>query len=202
MRTSRVKQRSPEWHELRKGRIGGTRFGQVISSRKNKLLYDLLAERLSDYPVEEVFVNEAMQFGLDQEPYARKEYIRTSKIRFAEVGLIYSDFSKIHQASPDGLNRKRGIVLEIKCTQDVSTQIRRFFDGIDPEHMAQLINYFAVSDSVREVHYVSFCPFCLQRPLVVYIIKREDHLMEIESGRRRIKEIELQLDEMEQKFKF
>ena len=202
MKTVRVAQRSEAWHALRKGSIGGTRFGQVISSRKNKLLFDLLAERLSDYPVDEVFVNEMMQFGIDQEPHARKAYIKQSKIRFMEVGLIVSDFSKIHHASPDGLNRRLGAVLEVKCTHDISKQVQRFFEGIDPDQMPQILNYFAVSDSIREVHYVSYNPFCLQRPLVVHIVKREDHVLEIESGRRKIIEIEKQLEEMERKFKF
>jgi putative phage-type endonuclease len=202
MKTSRVKQRTTRWYDMRKGQIGGTRFGAVISNRKNKLLYELLNERLSDYSVEDTFINDQMQFGLDNEPYARKAYIKKSGIRFSQVGLIYSDFSKIHHASPDGINRRMGLVLEVKCTQDGSKQIQRFFDGIEPEYMPQIINYFAVSDSIKSVHWVSYCPMRTERPMVIHIVNREDHLLEIEVGRKKILDIEKQLEEMEQKFKF
>lgn len=202
MRTSRVKQRSPQWHQLRKGSIGGTRYGQAVSNRKNKLLYDLVDEQLSDFVMEDGFINQDIQFGIDNEPFARKLYIKQSGIRFSEVGMIFSDFSHIHHGSPDGLNRKLGIVLEIKCTQSGSTQVKRFFEGIDTEHLPQIISYFVLSDSVREVHWVSYCPFRTERPMVVYIVKREDYLAEIEAGRARMVEIEQQVNEMKSKFTF
>lgn len=202
MKISRLRQLSPEWHQLKKGRIGGTRFGQVISGRKNRLIYELLDERLSDFITPETFISEDMAFGLDNEEHAAKAYSKQARIRFSKVGAILSDVSDIHLASPDRLNRKLGIVLEIKCTQHGDIHIKRFFEGIDSEYLPQIINYFAVSDEVREVHWVSYCPFRRERPLVYYIKHRSEFAEQIEKGRARIREIEAELAEMESKFKF
>jgi hypothetical protein len=202
MRIWKGEQRTDSWLMLKKGRIGGTRFGQVISGKKNSLVYELVNERLSEYPIDDTFVSEAMIFGNENEKYAVKAYSKISKIRFKSVGAILSDYSDIHLASPDGLNRKRGIVIEVKCTQNGSVQIKRHIEGIDKDHIPQIINYFTVSDDVKEVHWVSFCPFRQERPVVFRIIRREDYALEIEAGRNKIIEIEKMVNETEQLFKF
>lgn len=212
MKISRVAQLSPEWHQLKKGRIGGTRFAQVISGRKNRLIYELLDERLSDFIAPDPFISEDMQFGLDNEEYAVKAYSKQSGIRFGKVGAILSEQSDIHLASPDRMNRRKGIVLEIKCTQHGDIHIKRHFEGVDPEYMPQIINYFAVSDDVKEVHWVSYCPFRRERPLVVRKFTRDSEIPDgkttttigeaAQAGRDRIKQIEADLIRMEQEFKF
>lgn len=203
MKISNVVQRSPEWHELKRGKIGGTRFGQVISGRKNALIYDLLNEQLSPWmEQEDEFVSDDMQFGIDNEPVARELYIKQSGIDFIEVGAILSDYSSIHMASPDGVNIKQGIVLEIKCTRNGSKHIKRFFDGVDTEHLPQVKNYFAVSDKVKAVHWVSFCPERFERPLVVVILTRAMFEADIAKGRAEVARIENKLNEMEERYKF
>lgn len=203
MKISNVVQRSPEWHELKRGKIGGTRFGQVISGRKNSLIYDLLNERLSPWlEPEEQYISEDMQFGIDNEPVARELYIKQSGIDFIEVGAILSDYSSIHMASPDGVNIEQGIILEIKCTRNGSKHMKRFFEGVDTEHLQQVKNYFAVSDKVKAVHWVSFCPERFERPLVVVILTRAMFEADIAKGRAEVARIENKLNEMEEQYKF
>lgn len=209
---SHVTQRSPEWHELKKGKIGGTRFGQVISGKKNRLIYELLDERMSDFCMPDQFIDENMQFGIDNEHIAAKLYSKTIKIRFGEVGAILSDHSKIHLASPDRINQRRGIVLEVKCTPNGYIHIQRFFEGVDTGHMPQIINYFAVSDDIKAVHWISYCPYHPTRPIVPYIFTPDSIIKDgkatttireqVQDGRNKIKQIEAELDIMEQKFKF
>jgi len=139
MKIATMKQLSPEWFELKRGKIGGQRFGQVISNRENSLLFDLLNERMSPWmEFNDEFVSDDMQFGKDNEPVARKLYIKQSGIDFKEVGCIISDYSGIHLASPDGLNEDAGIVLEIKSTRNGAKHLKRFFNGIDSEHWPQV----------------------------------------------------------------
>lgn len=222
-------QLSPEWWEFKVGKISGTRFGQAISGRKNRLLYDLLNEKLQGYIEQDDYESEDMKFGTENEPIARDLYIEKSGIQFDEVGAIKSDFSDIHMASPDGLayiriidrskivyaEIKDGIVLEIKCTSNGAIHIQRFAEGVESNHMPQIINYFAVSDEVKEVHWVSYCPYRQERPLVIWIFTRESVLEPatakkpaytindaVIEGRNRIKEIESQLIELEQSFIF
>lgn len=202
MKIWKGEQLTHEWWQLKKGKISGTRFGQVISNRKNRLLYDLLDERMNEWLVPDPYINESMQFGLDNEGTAIKLYSRQSHIRFYKVGAILSDFSEIHMASPDALNKARGIVLEIKSTPNGAIHLQRYFEGPESDYMPQIKNYFAVSDDVKEVHWVSYCPMRQERPLVVRIFKRDQFADDITTGRDRIKEIEQQLNEMESQFKF
>lgn len=169
-----IKQLSPEWWELKMGKISGTRFGQVISGRKNNLVYELINENLNGYIEQDDFVSDDMQFGIENESKALDLYEEKSGIKFQRGGVIMSDFSMIHMASPDGLNVELGIIAEVKCTQHGMKQIKRFFEGPEPEYPPQIKNYFAVSDDVKEVHWISFCPYRQERQLVIHIYKRDD----------------------------
>jgi hypothetical protein len=195
-------QHTAEWWALKVGKISGTRFGQCISNTKNRLIYDLLNEILDGCIVLDDFASEDMIFGTDNEPIARQMYIAQSGIQFDEVGAILSATSAIHMASPDGLSRSRTKVLEIKCTQNGAIHLQRFVEGAEKKYEGQIINYFAVDDDVEEVHWVSYCPFRPEKPLVVRIYNRYEFAKEIELGRSKINKIETQLNELQQLFIF
>ena len=72
-----------------------------------------------------------MQSGIDNEPIARQLYIEKSGINFRQVGMIKSDYSEIHHASPDGLSDDNSIVLEVKSTSDGSIHMERFWNGVE-----------------------------------------------------------------------
>jgi len=169
-----IEQKSSEWWAYKVGKISGTRYSQVISGRKNSLVYDLINENLSGYIEQDNFVSDDMQFGINNETVALDLYEEISGIKFRHGGVILSDFNPIHMASPDGDNEEFGIIAEVKCTQHGSKQIKRFFEGPEPEYPPQIKNYFAVSDSVKEVHWISYCPYRPERRLVIHIYKRDD----------------------------
>jgi hypothetical protein len=195
-------QRSEEWCRLRAGSIGGVRFGQVLSGRKNRLIYDLLNESLNGYAELDDYINDEMQYGLEQEPIACDAYSLQSGIPLEKVGMILSDHSRIHHASPDRINIDRGIVVECKSTQNGSIHLQRFFEGVESEHKPQIQNYFAVSDDVKEVHFISWCPNRPERPLIAWIFTSDMFTKEIEIGRAEIKKIENKLKEMDVNFRF
>ena len=202
MKIETFNQGSPEWFDARKGSIGGTRFSNVISTKKNRLLYDLLDERFAEFLFPDDFISDEMQFGIDNEPIARQLYSDQSGIKFKEVGLIRSDFSAIHHASPDGLSFDNSIAIEIKCTQNRAIHMQRFFEGVESTHMAQIKNYFAVSDEIMFVHWVSYCPFATERPLIVVEYCREEFAIEIPKWRFKIQTIEATLNEFAEKWRF
>lgn len=187
-----IPQRTPEWNKLRSGSIGGTRFSQVVSGKKNRLVYDLLSEKLG-YFVENDYVDEVMQYGIDNEPYAAAEYEKISGIEFREIGMIKSETVTIHHASPDRISKDNTICLEIKCTENVPIHLQRYFEGFEQKYVDQCVNYFAVADEIKEVHLISYCPYFVERPVFCYILKREDYTAIIEKGRKRIAEIENEL---------
>lgn len=202
MKVLTMQQRSHEWHQERCGSIGGTVFSQVISGKKNRLIYNLLNERMNGYVTPEDFISDDMQFGIDNEDAARELYIEQSGINFNQVGIIKSDYSAIHHASPDGLSDDETICLEIKCTDDGAIHLQRFFEGVESSNMPQIINYFAVSDQIKEVHFISYCPYREERPIVSYVFKAEHYQDKIAEARKRIAEIEAELTKKQNEFVF
>ena len=188
-----VEQGSQEWWDAKVGSIGGTRFGNVISTKKNRLISTLVNEKLNGYCEQDDYVNEDMQSGIDNEPIARQLYIEKSGINFRQVGMIKSDYSEIHHASPDGLSDDNSIVLEVKSTSDGSIHMERFWNGVEASYMPQIKNYFAVSDEVKEVHFVSYCPYRPERPLVVIIFKAADFFEETKKARLKVAMIEAEV---------
>lgn len=191
-------QKSLEWWELKIGKISGTRFGQVISSKKNRLVYELMDEILSGCckGMDEEFVTEDMQYGINNEPVALKLYEEKTGNKVELVGAILSDTFEIHMGSPDGISNGGAIVQEVKCTQHGYTHLERIFEGIDSKYLPQCINYFVLSPEVKEVHFISYCGNRTERPLYVEILKRADYQNEIAKG---LKEIERVRDELKQK---
>jgi hypothetical protein len=202
MKTTNLIQYSPEWWAFKAGKIGGTRFGQVISGRKNRLVYELVDETMSGKASADDYIDDAIQFGIDNEPIAAELYSEQSGIEFQEVGAILSDHSRIHHASADRLNINRGIVLEIKCTESRAIHLERFFEGPETGYMSQIKNYFAVSDSVKEVHWVSYCPNMVEKPLIVRVFHRDQFVNEIPAWREKVAAIEETVKSMVQQFIF
>lgn len=184
MNYQKIQQQTPEWWMLKVGKVSGTRFGQLISTRENGLIDELANEILDGCCEMGDFENEDMLFGRENEPVAIELYSERSGIEFERGGVILSDFSAIHMASPDAVNVERGIVVEAKCTQHGKTQIKRFRKGVDGDKIGQVINYFACSDGVKEVHWISYCPFRPERDLVVHIFTRDTVLESKETKAR------------------
>jgi hypothetical protein len=64
---------------------------------------------------------------------------------------------------------------------------------VEASYMPQIKNYFAVSDEIKEVHFVSYCPYRPERPLVVIIFKAADFLEETKKARLKIAMIEAEV---------
>jgi len=195
MNLFKPEQLSEEWWALKVGKISGTRFGQVISSRKNKLVYEMMDEILSGQCDMSIFVNDDMQYGLDNEDIALDLYREQTGNTVEKYGAILSDINKIHIASPDGITISKGIVQEVKCTQNGYTHLERYFEGVDSKYLPQCINYFAVSPEVKEVHFISYCGYRTEKPMFFHVLKRENYLSEISKGLKLIPEIESELKE-------
>lgn len=168
-----IEQGSQDWFVYKAGRIGGTAFGQVLSDRENGLIEELANQILDGYVEPIGYINDDMQFGLDNESEALDKYEKVLGKRLLRGGVMQSDIHKNHMASPDAISEDGEIVVEVKSTRNGSTQLRRYLKGIDNGHKAQVINYFAVSPMVKEVHHVSYCPFRPERELVVTIFTRD-----------------------------
>jgi len=202
MKIFKPAQLSPEWWDLKVGKISGTRFGQVLSKKKNRLVYELMNEIIAGQCDMSIFVDDNMQYGIDNEQIALDLYTEQSGIKVEKVGAILSDFFESHIASADGVNCENGIVQEVKCTQNGAIHLERFFEGVDSSYLPQCINYFAVSKEVKEVHFISYCGYRTEKPMFWKVLKREDFQDKIKLGLATIPEIEIELKEKIEQYSF
>lgn len=202
MRIEWMEQDSAEWWQLKSGKIGGTRFGKVISNRKNRLIYELMNETLDgQYSIDE-FISEEIQYGVDNEPIALRMYELQTGNKVQRVGAIISDYSDIHLASPDGITIDKGIVQEVKCTMNGDIHLQRIFEGVESSYLPQCINYFAVTDEIKEVHFISYCDIRSERTLHIIPLKREQFEDKISLGRKRVIQIGKELKSKLKAYRF
>ena len=138
-------QRSPEWLETKRGKIGASRLEDwlAVSKQKNSLGKPLKA-RL-DYEKELMFerqfnasfnnfVNDAMQDGIDFEDFGRKQYEQIEKVTCEEVGCWANDY---FVASPDRKVAGKNAGIEIKIVRD-NTFVEVLMSGVPPKHWKQI----------------------------------------------------------------
>lgn len=176
-----LEQRTDKWHELRKGSIGGTRVKGVFAKNNLPLVDELIAERHA--PVEESFINEAMQRGIDLEPVAIREFEERTSLKVDTVGLVTSDKFKGCHLSPDGLIMDGGIPsagIEVKCpsTKKHVSYIRS--NKLPSEYKHQVYHYFTMCDTIDKMYFVSFDPRFEVRPIHIIEINRQDILTELQ----------------------
>ena len=199
-----IEQKTPEWWNFKVGKISGTRFGAVISGRKNRLIYDIMAEIMNGYIDVDDYENEEMQYGIENEHIALDKYEQITGIKMIRGGVIVSDHSSMHIASPDGHNadNPRHIIIgEVKCTMNIAVHAQRYFEGIETAHKAQCLNYFAQSVDIKEVHFISFCGFDEIRPIHIIKQKRSDFEAEIQKCNTKVLQIEKEVIEKLKQYK-
>ena len=104
---------SKRWHEERYGRLTSSGFGEIIKCRT----YEGHAQRKL-YPTQSKLSTSSIQWGKHNEPIARQQYERSSKLKVRNCGLYISEHGFL-AASPDGVicdedGSPKG-TLEIKC---------------------------------------------------------------------------------------
>ena len=137
-------QRSPEWLETKRGKIGASRLEDwlAVSKQKNSIGKPLKA-RL-DYEKELMFerqfgasfnnfVNDAMQDGIDFEDFGRKQYEQITGNHCEEVGCWGNDY---FVASPDRTVGEDGLI-EIKIVRD-NTFVEVLMTGVPQKHWKQI----------------------------------------------------------------
>ena len=129
-----VEQRSNEWFALRLGKVTASRVADLMaktktgySATRENYMAQLVVERISNSQAES-FTNAAMQWGTDQEPYARAEYEATQGAMVEECGFVSHPTIEMAGASPDGLIGDDGLI-EIKCP-NTATMIDVLLTGV------------------------------------------------------------------------
>lgn len=113
-------QSSPEWLQARVGFATASRISDIVAKTKTgysasraNYMAQLVVQRLTNLPSES-FTNAAMEWGIEQEPFARAAYESKMGVLVDQVGFIHHPSIEKSGASPDGLVGEDGLV-EIKC---------------------------------------------------------------------------------------
>lgn len=154
-----IKQRTPEWFELRNSRVTASVLDEVM--KENNVKY---AKKKAGVIKDTTNYSAipALKWGTMFEPMATRCYSISRKgIAVHEFGLITSEAIKHFGASPDGIN-ELGIMIEIKCPYS-----RQIIDNSIPEkYFLQIQGQLAVC-SLNECDYVE-CNFATLESAELY----------------------------------
>ncbi len=134
MKVLSMPQGSPEWLAARAGKVTASRISDVMAAKTTAAYRDyraqIVAEILTGQPQESGFTNAAMQWGTEQEKFARAEYELACDWTVDEIGIVLHPTIERGAASPDGLVSTNGLV-EIKCPK-TATHLQTLIDKKQP----------------------------------------------------------------------
>ena len=137
------------------------------------------------------YVSPYMQWGTDQEPFARAAYELKTGADIDQVGFVSHDTIMRMGGSPDGLVDDDGII-EIKAPK-TSTHISWMLDGSVPaEHEPQMSFYLSCTGR-KWADFISFDPR-LPEPLQLFVKRlqrNEERIAEIEAA---VKQFHIEVD--------
>jgi putative phage-type endonuclease len=115
-----IKQGTPEWLQLRIGKITASRIADILSQSKKgetatraKYRNELIRQRMTGV-LGEFYTNSHMQRGIELEPLARASYEVHRGLLVDQVAFVNHPTILSAGASPDGLIGSDGLI-EIKC---------------------------------------------------------------------------------------
>jgi putative phage-type endonuclease len=131
-----MEQGTNAWFTARIGKVTASRVADLMaktktgySASRDNYMAQLVCERLTQTKAEG-FTNSAMEWGTEQEPFARAAYETKTGVMVEEVGFVPHPSIEWAGASPDGLIGDYGLV-EIKCP-NTATMIDTLLTGKVP----------------------------------------------------------------------
>lgn len=158
-----LEQGSPLWIQARVGLVTASRCGDVIATTKKGESADrrnyrteLICERLTGIPYPQ-FVSREMQWGRDQEAFARAAYEMQRDVLVETCGFVLHPGVAQFGASPDGLVGNDGMI-QVKCP-NTSTHLGWMMAGVIPvEHVPQMLGELSCCPEREWSDFVSYDP--------------------------------------------
>lgn len=180
---STIVQGTPAWFAARLGKVTASRVADVIaktktgySTSRENYLVELALERITGVG-QEAYTNAAMQWGTDNEPFARAAYEAKTGELVEEVGLVLHPRIEQAGASPDGLVGRDGLI-EIKCPNS-ATHIRTLQNKKPAGHYVTQMMWQMACTERAWCDFISFDPRMPQGlQLFVTRITRDDKVIE------------------------
>lgn len=157
-----IEQGTPEWHQLRCGKVTASRVADImrktksgVSASRQRYLGELVAERLTGAPTVG-FKSADMEWGNANEDNARQFYAFMNDVTLETVAFVPHPTIEMAGASPDRLVGADGLV-EIKAPA-IHTHIETLLTGeIEPDYQKQMCWQMACTGR-QWVDFVSYEP--------------------------------------------
>jgi len=202
-----IVQGTTDWFAIRLGKVTASRVADVIaktktgySTSRENYMAQLVVERLTQTKAES-YTNAAMQWGTDQEPFARAAYEAAQGVMVEEVGFVPHPTIEWAGASPDGLVGGEGEgLVEIKCP-NTATMIEALLTGKVPTKYFTQMQFQMACTGTKFCDYVVFDPrMPAKAQLFVTRVNRDDaYIAEIEAEIVKfLAEVESQVQQLNQ----
>ena len=198
-----MEQRSEDWFQARLGKVTASRVADVIaktktgySASRENYMAQLVVERLTNTQAES-FTNAAMQWGTDQEPFARAAYELKMGVMVDETGLVDHPTIPMAGASPDGLVGEDGLV-EIKCP-NTATHIDTLLTQTVPAKYITQMQFQMACTGRQWCDFVSFDPRMPQKAQIFIkrVLRDDSFIREIESEIKKfLAEVSAKVDQL------
>lgn len=175
-----IEQGTKAWHDLRKGRITGTRLKEVMGRTSSKLIYEMIAEQYED---KESYQTSEMSDGVLKEPWAIDKYEEETGQKVTSIGFV--TLGDNLGLSPDGLVGKKKAV-EVKCP-GLAKHIEYIInDRLPAEYKWQVVHYFIVLEELEEVDFITYHPKFPLKEVHIVNVKRTDLEVEIMEAKEKL----------------
>ena len=202
MKVITAEQGSPEWLAARAGKVTASMISNVLAKPETAAYRDyqaqIVAELLTGKPQGSDFTNAAMEFGTENEPFARSAYEVSTGFTVDEVGLVLHPTIDRAGASPDGLVGSDGLV-EIKCPK-VATHLAYICAGVVPTKYKNQMLFQMICAERAWCDFVSFRPD-LPEHLQLFVIRFQRDEAKIKELTTAVNLFLAQVDEMLKKLK-
>jgi len=199
-----VEQGTPEWHELRRGKVTASRVADILAktktgpsaSRQNYLI-ELALQRITK-TIEPSYTNAAMEWGTQTEPQARVAYEVATHNFVDQVAFIDHPTIEGFGCSPDGIVGEG--LIEIKCPNSL-THVEYILAGKPPAKYIPQMAWQLACTGRKWVDFVSYDDRLEDESKHLFIVRYErddEYIAEMEEAVKKF------LDEVEakvQKFK-
>ena len=179
-----MRQGSQDWFEARAGKVTASRVSDVVaktkagySASRDNYLTELAIQRFG--VKDEGFTSQAMEWGTEQEPFARMMYEATKGEIVEEVGFVEHHSIKMAGASPDGLIGDLGLI-EIKCP-NTKTHFEYLLAGNPPSKYIPQMAWQMACTGRDWCDFVSFDPRIKgsKRVFIGRYVQTEEYLSEV-----------------------
>lgn len=163
MKVHLCEQRTPEWFELRRGRITGSEVGKfvyntgkVAETARQNLIDAKLGEAADGDDCEPSYENYWMKRGTRLEADALSAYESHTGYEVEQVGFVTDDLRPLG-VSPDALVNQRAFGLEMKCPSG-KIQVKRLREQVCPDEYLPQIWLSMVVTGAPQWHFWSWHP--------------------------------------------